>query len=212
MGKQWKQWQTLFSWAPKSLWMVTADMKLKDTWKKSNDKLGQSIKKQRYHFAYKGPCSQSYDFSSSHVQVWELDHKKGWAPKNWCPQTVVLEKTLESPLDSKEIQPVNPKGNQHWIFIGNTNAEAKSPILWSPNVKSQLIGKDPVAGKDWGQEEKRVAKDKMVGWSHQLSGHESERWWSPACCGPWCHRESDMTWLLNRSNKVILNNKYLSKI
>ena len=118
----------------------------------------------------------------------------GWAPKNWCVQTVVLEKTLERPLDSK-IKPINPKGNQPWIFIGRTDAEAKAPILWSPDVNSQLIGKNPDAGKDWGQEEKRATEDEMVGWHHQLNGHEleqspgdSEGQGSLAYCGSWDHR------------------------
>ena len=115
-----KQWQILFSWAPKSLWTVTAVMKLKEAspWKKSYDKPRQHIKKQRHHFANKSPYSQSYGFSSSHVWMWELDHKKGRVPKNLCFSSVALEKTLESPFDSKEIQPVNSKGNQSWIFIG----------------------------------------------------------------------------------------------
>ena len=112
-------------------------------------------------------------FSSSHVCMWELDHKEGWVPKNWCFLIVVLEKTLESPLDCKEIKPVNPKGNQPWIFIGRTDAEA--PILWSPDSKNQLIGKDPDAGKDWRQKEKGAAEDEMVGWHHRLSGHEFEQ-------------------------------------
>jgi len=102
-------------------------------------------------------------FSSSHVRMWGLDNKKCWAPKNWCFQTVVLEKTLESPLDSKEIKPVNPKGNQLWIFIGRTDADAEAPLIWPPDVKSQLIGKDPDAGKDWRQEEKGATEDAMVG-------------------------------------------------
>ena len=114
----------------------------------------ECIKKQRHYFAYKDPYSQSYGFSSSHVPMWELDNKKGWALKKWCFGTVVLEKTLESPLDSKEIKPVHPKGNQPWIFIGRFDAEAESPILWPHDVKSRLIGKDPDAGKDWRQEEK----------------------------------------------------------
>ena len=109
-------------------------------------------------------------FSSSHVWIWELDCKEGWTPKMWCFWTVVLEKTLESPLDSKETKPVNPKGNQPWIFIGRTGAEA--PILWPPDVKSRVTGKDPDAGKDWRQEEKGVTEDEMVGWHHWLSGHE----------------------------------------
>ena len=141
-----KQWQILLSWAPKSLQMVTAAMELKDApWKKSYDKPGQCIKMQRHHFANKALSSQSHGFSSSHVQIWELDHKEGWAPKNSCFWTVVLEKTLESPLDYK-IKPVNPKGNQP--RIRRTDAEAQAPILWPPDAKSRLIGKDPDAGKD----------------------------------------------------------------
>ena len=110
-------------------------------------------KKERHHFADKGPYSQSYGFFSSQLQMWEVDHKEGWALKNWCFPTVVLEKTFESPLDCKGIKPVNPKGNQPWIFIERTDAEAEAPILWSPDVKSQLIGHDSDAGKEWGQEE-----------------------------------------------------------
>ena len=151
IGKQWKQWQTLLSWTPKSLQMVTAAMKLKmlATWKKSYDIPWQCIKKQRHHFAAKFLYSQSYGFSSSHVWMWELDHKEGWALKNWCLQTVVLGKSLESPLDCKEIKPVNPKGNQHWIFIGKIDAEA--PIFWPPDVKSQLNGKTLMLGKIEGE-------------------------------------------------------------
>ena len=143
-------------------------------WKKSYDQHRQHIKKQRHYFANKYPSSQSYGFSSSHVQMWELDDKESWELKNWCFQTVVLEKTLESPLDYEESQPVNPKGNQPWIFIGRTDAEAETPILWAPNVKSWLIWKDPDAGKDWRQEEKGTTKDEMVGWHHRLNGHEFE--------------------------------------
>ena len=131
-----------------------------------------SVLKQRHHFANKGPYSQSYGFSRSLVWMWELDHKEGWAPKNWCFWTVVLEKTLESPLDCKEIQPVNPKGNQSWIFIGRTDAEAETPILWPPDVKSWLTGKDPDTGENWGQKEKGVIEDEMVGCYHWLNGHE----------------------------------------
>ena len=125
-------------------------------WKENYDKPRQHIKKQTYHFADKGLCSQSYGFSSSHVQMWELDHKESCMPKNWCFQTVVLEKIRESPLDYKEIKPVNPKGNQPWIFTGKTDAEAL--ILWPPGVESRLTGKDPDARKDWGQEEKRATR------------------------------------------------------
>ena len=128
----------------------------------SYDKPRQSIKKQRNHFANKGLYSQSYRFSSSHVQMWEMDHKEGWVSKNWHFWIVVLEKTLVSPLDCKEIKPVNPTGYQSWIFIGRTDAEAEAPILWPPDVKSSLIGKDLDAGKDWRWKEKRVAKDEMV--------------------------------------------------
>ena len=113
--------------------------------------------------------------------MWELDYKESWVPKNWCFWTVVLEKTLKSPLDSKEIQPVHPKGNQSWIFIGRTDAEAETPILWPPDAKSWLICKDPDAEKDWRQEEKGMTEDEMVGWHHRLNGHEfwvnSGSWW-----------------------------------
>ena len=150
MGKQRKQWETLFSWAPKSLQMVTATMKLKDasSFEKRYDQPRQIIKKQRHYFANKVPCSQSCGFSSSHVWTWELDYKESWVLKNWCFWTVVLEKTLESPLDCKEFQPVHPKGNQSWIFIGRTDAEAEAPLLWPPDLKNQLFRKDPNAGKD----------------------------------------------------------------
>ena len=124
--------------------------------------------------ANKGPSSQSYGFSSGHVWMWKLDYKECWAQKNWCFWTVVLEKTLESPLDCMEIQPVHPKGNQSWIFIGRTDAEAETPILWPLDVKSWLTGKDPDAGKDWRQEEKGTTGDVMAGWHHWLSGHKSE--------------------------------------
>ena len=129
----------------------------------------------RHHFGSKGPSSQGYGFSSSHVWLWELDYRESWAPKNWCFWTVVLEKTLESPLDCKEIQPVHPKWNQSWIFIVRTNAEAEAPILWLPHVKNWLTEKDPDAGKDWRQEEKGVTEDEMAGWHHQFNGYEFER-------------------------------------
>ena len=119
--------------------------------------------------------SQSYGFPSGHGWMWESDYKESWALKNWCFWAVVLEKTLESPLDSKEIQPVHPKGDQSWVFIGRTDAEAETPILWPPDVKSWLIWKDPDAGKGWGQEERGTTEDEMVGWHHQLIGHEFEQ-------------------------------------
>ena len=133
-----------------------------------------SVLKSRNIILSTGVHSQSYGFSDSHVQMWEMDHKEGWVPKNWCFWTVVLEKTLESPLDSKEIQPVNPKGNQSWIFIGRIDAEAETPIFWPLDAKNWLIGKHPDAGKDWRQEEKRTTEDEMVGWHHRLYGHEFE--------------------------------------
>ena len=133
-----------------------------------------SILKSSHYFANKGLPGQSYGFSSSHVWMWELDWEESWALKNWCFWTVVLEKTLESPLDWEEIQPVIPKGNQSGIIIGRTDAEVVAPILWPSDVKNRLIWKDPDAGKDWRQEEKRATEHKMVGWYHQLNGRESE--------------------------------------
>jgi len=136
--------------------------------------------------------------------MWELDCEESWAPKNWCFWTVVLEKTLESPLDCKEIQPVHPKGDQSWVFTGRTDAEAETPILWPPHAKSWLIRKDPDAGRDWGQEEKGTTEDEMAGWHHQLDGHGFG--WTPgagdgqgdlACCDSWGRKESDMTEWLN---------------
>ena len=131
--------------------------------------------------------------------MWELDHKESWAPKSWCLQTVVLVNTLESPLDSK-IKPVNPKGNQSWIFVGRTDAEAETPILWLPDEKSWLTEKDSDAGKDWGQKEKRVLEDEMARWHHQFNGHylgqtlgDGEGQGGPPCCSPWGCKESDMT-------------------
>ena len=143
-------------------------------WKKSYDQPRQHIKKQRHYFANKGLSSQGHGFSSSHVWMWELDCEESWAPINWCFWTVVLDKTLESPLDCKEIQPVHPKGKQSWIVIGRTDAEAETPILWPPDVKNWLIGKDPEAGKDWRRKEKGTTEDGMVGWHHRLNGHEFE--------------------------------------
>ena len=143
--------------------------------RKAITNLDSMLKKQRHYFANKGLSSQSCGFSSSHVRMWELDHKEGWVPKNWCFWTVVLENTLKSTLNSKEVKPVNPKGNQPWIFIGSTDAEAEAPILWPPETKNWLTGKDPGAGKDWGQEEKWATEDEMVGWHHWLNGHEFEQ-------------------------------------
>ena len=160
--------------APKSLQMVTAAMKFKDacSWKKSYDQPRQHIKKQRHFFANKGPSSQSYGFSSGHGWMWELTIKK--AEGQLCFWIVVLEKTLESPLNCKEFQEVHPEGNQSWIFIGRTDAEAETPIVWPSDVKNWLIGKDPDVWKDWRQEEKGMTEDEMVGWHHRLSGHVFE--------------------------------------
>ena len=142
-------------------------------WKKSYDKPRQHIKKQRHYFANESPSSQSYGFSSSHVWMWELDYKESLVPKSWSFWTVVSEKTLESPLDCKEIQPVHPK-DQSWVFIGRTDIEAETPILCPPDAKSWFIWKDPDAGKDWGQEEKGMTEDEMVRWHRRLNGHEFE--------------------------------------
>ena len=160
----------------------------------------QHIIKQRHYFANKGPSSQGYGFSSSHVWMWELDYKERWAPKNWCFWTVVLEKTLESPLDCKEIQPVHPKGGQSWVFIRGTDVEAETPKLWPPHAKIWLMWKDPDSGKDWGQGEKGMTEDEMVGWHHWLDEHAFRRTLGVgngqgglACCGSWGLKESDTT-------------------
>ena len=141
----------------------------------SYDKPRSHINKQRHHFADKVHLGQSYGFSSSHVWMWDLDCKEAWAPKNWCFRTVALEKTPESPLNCKEIKPVNPKGNQPWIFTGRADGNAEASVFWPPDVKSQLIGKDPDTGKVWGQEEKGEAEDEMIGWHHWLNGYEFEQ-------------------------------------
>ena len=145
---------------------------------------------------------QGYGFSSGHVWMWELDYKESWALKNWCFWTMVLEETLENSLDCKEIQPVNPKGNQSWIIIGRTDAEA--PIIWPPDAKNWLIGKDPGTGTDWRQEETGMTEDEMIGWHHRLDGHEVEQalglgdgQGSLACCRPLGHKELDRTERLN---------------
>ena len=161
-----------------------------------------SMLKSRHYFANKGPSSQGYGFSSSHVWMWELDCEESWALKYWCFWTMVLEKTLESPLDCKEIQPVHSEGDQPWDFFGRNDAEAETPVLWSPHAKSWLTEKNCDAGRDWGQEEKGTTEDEMAGWHHWLDGSESE--WTPvvgdgqgglACCDS-C-KESDMTERLN---------------
>ena len=156
-----------------------------------------------HYFANKVLSSQIYGFSNSHIWIWELGQKEGWVPKNWCFSTVVL-KTLESLLDCKEIQPVHPKGNQSWIFIGRTGVEAETPILWPPDAKNWLIWKEPDAGEEWRWGKGMMREDEMVGWHHRLNGHEFEQ--APgdsrgqgnlACCSPWGRKKSDMTERLN---------------
>ena len=166
--------------------------------RKAMTNLDSILKSRRQYFANKGPFTQSYDFSSSHAWMWELDHEKSWVLKNWCFWTVVLEKTLEIPLKCKE--KIFPKGNQPWIFTGRTDAEAEVPVLWPPDAMNWLIGKDPGAGKDWRQEEKGTREDEIVGWHHQLNGHEFEQALgvgdgrgSLVCCSPWGCKESDTT-------------------
>ena len=141
-------------------------------WKKSYDQLDSILKSGHITFPTKVCLVKAMFFSSSHVWMWELDYKESWVLKNWCFWTVVLQKTLESPLDSKEIQPVHPKGNQSWVFIGRTDIESETPIIWPPDVKNWLIRKDPDARKDWRQEKKGTIEDEMVGWHHWLNGHE----------------------------------------
>ena len=162
-----------------------------------------SILKSRHYFVNKGPSSQGYGFSSGHVWMWELDCEESWVP-NWCFCTVVLEKTLESPLDCKEIQAVHSEGDQPWVFFGSTDAKAESPVLWPPHAKSWLIGKNSDAGRDWEQEEKEMTEDEMAGWHQWLDGREFE--WTPgvgdgqgglACCNTWSRKESDTTERLN---------------
>ena len=181
-------------------------------WNKSYDQPRQHIQKQRHYFADKGPSSQGYGFSSSHVWMWELDYKESWAPKNWCFWSVVLKKTFESPLDCKEIQPVHPKGDQSWVFIGRTDVETETPVLWPPDVKCWLIGKDPDAGKDWRCEEKGMTEDEMVGWHHRLDGHEFEQALgvgdgqrSLVCYSPWGLKELDTTEQLKWTMSMLLS-------
>ena len=146
------------------------------------------------------------------VVMWKLDCEESWAPKNWCFWTVVLEKTLESPLACKEIQPICSKGDHSWVFFGRTDAKAETPILWPPDAKSWLIGKDSVAGRDWGQEEKGTTEDEMAGWHHRLNGHEfgwimgvGDGQGGLVCRNSWGHKESDMTERLNWTSLPILD-------
>ena len=181
MANRWGNNDRLYFWGLQShcrWWLQLWNLKTLAPWKKSYDQHRQH-KKQRHYSADKCPTSQSYGFSSSHVRMSELDHKESWALKNWCFWTVVLKETLESPLELKEIKPVNPKGNQSWIIIRRTDAKAEAPILWPPNVKNWLIGKDPDAGKDWRQEEKETTG--WDGWMASLT-----RWtWAWASSRSW---------------------------
>ena len=145
---------------------------------------------------HQNPYSQGYGLPSGHVWLWELDHKEGRMPKNWCLQTVVLEKTPESPLDSKEIKAVNLKGNQPWKLIGRTDADAEALVFWSSDVNRWVVGKVPDAGKDWGQKEKRASEEEKAGWHHQWNEHElgqtltdGEGQGGLGCCSPWGCRE-----------------------
>ena len=202
MGKQWKQWQTI-SLGSK----ITVDSDCSHNVKrhlllrrKAMTNLDRVLKNRDITL----PTKVHLGFFSSQVWMWKSDHKENWAPKNWCFWTVVLENTLESPLDCKELQPVNPKGNQSWIFIGRTDIETETPILWSPDVKNWHIGKDPDAVKDWRQEEKGKTEEEMSGWHHRLDGCEfgqapgvGDGQGSLACCSPWGCKEWDMTERLN---------------
>ena len=179
-------------------------------WQESYDKPRQCVEKWRHYSADKGPYSQGYGLPNDHVQLWELDCKEGRTPKNWCLQTVVLEKTPENSLDSKELKPVNLKGNQPWILIGRTDAEAGALVFRSSDMNSQLTGKPPDARKDWGQKKKRVSEDEMAGWHHQCNGHElgktsgdGEGQGGLACCSPLGCKELDMPGRLNNSSIII---------
>ena len=185
------------------------------SWKKSNDKPIQCIKKQRGYFADKGPYSQSCGFTSSHVWMWELDSKKGWAPKNSCLRTVVLKKTLESRLDNKEIKPLNPKGNQPWISLEGLMLKLKLQYFDHLMQRADSLERTQ-AGKDWRQKEKGMAEDEMVGWHHWLNGHElkqalgnSEGQRSLACCSPQGRKELNMTEQPNNKNYYVPGNGIL---
>jgi len=184
-------------------WLQSWNWKTLDPWKKSYDKPRQHVKNRDITLLTKVHLVKAIVLSVV-IYGCELDHKESWAPKNWWFWMVVLEEIFENPLDCKEIKQVNSKGNQPWIFIGRTDAEAEAPILWPPDVKNWLIRKDPDAGKDWRQEEKGTTEDEMVGWHHCLYGHEFERalgvgdgQGSPVCCSPWGRKESDTTEWLN---------------
>ena len=188
----------------KESWVeLSGKPKILASWKKSYDQPRQHIKKHIDCFADKGPSGQSYGFSSSHVWMWELDHKESWASKNWYFWTMVVEKTHESPLECKEIQPVYPKGDQSWVFIVRTDVEAETLVLWPPDVKSWLIWKDPDAG-NWRWEEKGTTEDEIVGWHHGLNGcgfgqtpGVGDGQGDLACCTSWGLKQSATTEWLN---------------
>ena len=221
MGKQWKQCQTLFFWAPKSLQMVIAARKLNLLLgRKVMTNLDSILKSRDITLPTKVHLVKAMVFPvvMYGCESWTVKKTEHWR-KNWCFWTVVLEKTLESPLDSKEIQPVRPKGNQSWILIGRTDAEAETPILWPPEAKNWLIRKDPDAGKDWRQEYKGTTDDKVVGWHHQLNGHEfgqapgvSDGQGSLACCSPWSCKELDTTEWLNWTELSFNTGKELASV
>ena len=206
MGKQWKQWEKTIFLSSR----ITADGDYSHEMKthlvlgrKAMTNLDSILKSRDITLPTKVHLVKAMVFPVV-VWTWELDGKESWAPKNWCFWTLVLEKTLENPLDCKEIQPIHPKGNQSWIFIERTDVEGETPILWAPDVKNWLIWKDLDAGKDWRWEEKGPSEDEMVGWHHWLDGHEFG--WTPgvgdgqvglACCSSWGRKESDMTEWLN---------------
>ena len=206
MRKQWKQWETIFLGSK-----ITADgaysLEIKRRlflWRKAMTNLDSILKSRDITLSTKVHLLKGTVFSSSHVWMWELDYKESWMLKNWCFWTVVLEKTLESPLDCKEIQPVHPKGDQSWIIIGRADAEGDAPILWPPDGKNWFIWQDPDAGKDWRQEKDDWGWDGwMVSltcwtWVEQASGVGDGRG-ILACCSPWGHKESDMTKRLRRT-------------
>ena len=198
-----------------SWWLQPWNQKALTPWKKSYDQPRQHNKKQTHYFANKGSSSRSYGFSSSHVWMWELNHEESWAQRNSFFWTVMLKKTLESPLDCKEIKPVHSEGNQSWLFIGRTDAEAETPILRPPDAKNWLIGKDSDSGRDLGQEEKGMTEGEMAGWHHRLNGHKFE--WMPgvrdgqgglACCNlgvtkSWTQLSdwTELNWKVTRATK-----------
>ena len=187
-----KGWSNSESWGQADLWKTESSKEFRP------NPIGKKESQKERLNSRVTWSGQGYGFSSSHIWMWELDCEESWAPKNWCFWTVVLEKTLESSLDCKEIKPVHPKGDQSWIFLGRTEVEADTPILWPPHVKSWLTGKDSDAGRDWGQEEKATTEDEMAGWYHRLDGCEFE--WvgvhqgGLVCCNSWGQQRVRHDW------------------